>query len=494
MRADAFLMVALTLATSLAQAATVETITSPDEPTIFAIEGDLEDGDHKKFIDKAISATDGIVVFHSTGGNLLAGIRIGEAIRLKGFVTLVAEGNYCASSCALAWLGGQPRFMAQKGRVGFHAAYKREGDKPRESGVANALVGAYLNSLGLSQRAVVYITETPPAEMRWLTLEEAGKHGIEVMRFEPVEAPPAEQSGVTPPPEPTNGTAKRPAEPSSQGTTGSIIRVQPPPSAALFDLLDLNAAATVQGRLSELGYFAGVIDGVWGPRSRIALRDFNAFNGLRQDERWTLNAQQALFSQVARVAHPAYQPPDSTQPTYGLLLRPFEPTPGTSLHLLNQQDAAGVQRRLREYGYYADQGDGIWGLASREALRTFKAANGLTPDDVWDAATEAGLVSRGAVHAAETPFGVWALTPRVCFEPGQRLAITATTLSAGRVICRGALRRSGVYWGTEAVCVGSKGEVPARIHVALVGGRLWDGSVLLTRTPSAPLSYVRCSR
>jgi hypothetical protein len=81
----------------------------------------------------------------SDGGSVLAGIEIGEAIRLKGFQTLVVER--CASACALAWLGGTQRFMKAGAQIGFHAAY--DSDSRRESGVGNAMVGAYLNRIGL---------------------------------------------------------------------------------------------------------------------------------------------------------------------------------------------------------------------------------------------------------------------------------------------------------------------------------------------------------
>jgi hypothetical protein len=53
-------------------------------------------------------------------------------------------------------------------------------DGPRELGAPNALVGAYLNWLGLTQSAIVCITESPPEDMNWLTVEAARGCGIEV--------------------------------------------------------------------------------------------------------------------------------------------------------------------------------------------------------------------------------------------------------------------------------------------------------------------------
>jgi hypothetical protein len=44
----------------------------------------------------------------------------------------------------------------------------------------NALVGAYLNQLGLPSSAVIFITESPPGQIRWLTVEGASKYGIDI--------------------------------------------------------------------------------------------------------------------------------------------------------------------------------------------------------------------------------------------------------------------------------------------------------------------------
>lgn len=86
----------------------------------------------------------------------------GQAIHLKGFATLVPDGVQCASACALAWLGGIPRLMGETAKVGFHAVYTSNGGQPAISSAGNALVGAYLNQLGLPTSAVLYITSPPP--------------------------------------------------------------------------------------------------------------------------------------------------------------------------------------------------------------------------------------------------------------------------------------------------------------------------------------------
>jgi hypothetical protein len=152
-------------------------------PDIIVIAGDFVLGDEKKFIDLALGSQSAFIVLQSPGGNLYAGIEIGRAIHLKGFGTLVPDGVRCASACALAWLGGSPRVMGDTGQVGFHAVYTTNDGQPAVSSAGNALVGAYLNQLGLSTSAVLYITSPSPHDMQWLSFSDARRVGIDVQPF-----------------------------------------------------------------------------------------------------------------------------------------------------------------------------------------------------------------------------------------------------------------------------------------------------------------------
>ena len=104
------------------------------------------------------------------------------------------EGKRCASACALAWLGGTPRFMGDGALVGFHAAYVQQGGQPTENGVGNALVGSYLTQIGLSDNAVIYITKAAPTGMTWLNYRDAEQIGIDVAPWPSAQpSPKAEQ-------------------------------------------------------------------------------------------------------------------------------------------------------------------------------------------------------------------------------------------------------------------------------------------------------------
>jgi hypothetical protein len=188
----------LSLGSTSALAASISLAPLDDDPAhaIVIVEGRLESGDDVKFRTEVGRLTKATVAFDSDGGDLLAGIAIGKAIRLKSFSTTVLDGNRCASACALAWLGGLPRYMGRTALAGFHAAYIKKEGLP-SSGVGNALVGSYLTQIGLSEKAVVYMTQAAPTELTLLTLRDAEKIGIEVLPFEAAKTAPRVPSRET---------------------------------------------------------------------------------------------------------------------------------------------------------------------------------------------------------------------------------------------------------------------------------------------------------
>jgi SPOR domain len=158
-----------------------------NKSSLVVITGTIDLADKDEFLRKIAPLQSAIVSFSSDGGSLLAGLQIGETIRLKNFSTLVPDQARCASSCALAWLGGTRRFMGSRAQVGFHAAYDGQTHEVTSSG--NALMGAYLNKIGLPYSAVIYITSAAPDSISWLSKPDAEKLGIEVSLFNTTAAP-----------------------------------------------------------------------------------------------------------------------------------------------------------------------------------------------------------------------------------------------------------------------------------------------------------------
>ena len=63
------------------------------------------------------------ISLRSGGGLLDDGYLMGEIFRRRNVTTAVENGNACASSCAVAFLGGKKRIVEDKGVIMYHAPY-----------------------------------------------------------------------------------------------------------------------------------------------------------------------------------------------------------------------------------------------------------------------------------------------------------------------------------------------------------------------------------
>lgn len=148
------------------------------------ISGPMEINDDEKF-EKIIANLDrAIVLLSSPGGSLTTGIIIGARIRAKKFDTLVAEETQCASACALAWLGGNQRYLTKTSQIGFHTSYEKIGSYKKISLSGNELVRSYLGALRIGDRAFSYITGPGPEEIQWLSVRDALRIGVAVNSLE----------------------------------------------------------------------------------------------------------------------------------------------------------------------------------------------------------------------------------------------------------------------------------------------------------------------
>lgn len=145
---------------------------------MIVISGSFAAGDPQRFNEAALGVAKAIVVLDSPGGNVYAAIQIGRSIKKHGFSTFIPAKTLCASACALTWLAGSTRYADDSSFIGFHAAYTIDKGVAKESGSGNALVGAYLADLGLSDLAIVYVTNAPPEGIERLTKVTSEKVGI----------------------------------------------------------------------------------------------------------------------------------------------------------------------------------------------------------------------------------------------------------------------------------------------------------------------------
>ncbi len=131
----------------------------------------------------------------------------------------------------------------------------------------------------------------------------------------------------------------------------------------------------LQRRLNDLGYDCGSVDGVFGAKTKLAVRYFQDAIGVKQDGVATNAVQQRLFA--------------SNAPEYVAYVL-----------LKNGSDGVRVERlqnRLRELGYLAEPTDGDFGDRTEEAVKLFQKEVGLKQDGL------AGVNTLKALYKTSAP-------------------------------------------------------------------------------------------
>ena len=151
----------------------------------------------------------GTVKFNSPGGNLLAGIKLGEMIRSAGLFTAVGKTvgeqssfdtdtikeqipdglrykaleGICASACVYAFVGGVTRF-AHKSKIGIHQFYDGKGlNEPLaktassiDRSVDQLLTGVlleYVTRMGIDAKLISLASSVAPwQDIKWLSAQE----------------------------------------------------------------------------------------------------------------------------------------------------------------------------------------------------------------------------------------------------------------------------------------------------------------------------------
>lgn len=212
--------------------------------------------------------------------------------------------------------------------------------------------------------------------------------------------------------------------------------------------------AAVQARLSQLGYYAGKIDGKYGSGTVAAMKAFQARNKLTADGVCGPNTVAVLFSGAAidngSSVTPAPDPVPTDKPTS--VLRPGD----------EGDQVKSVQKRLQELGYYAGSIDGVYGTGTTEAVRFFQARNSLTVDGRVGPKTVEKLYSNSAIPAysgdgTATPTPTPTPVPQV--TPGMTLRLGAkgndVVLLQVRLIALGYLsgKADGVFGSATGAAV-----------------------------------------
>ena len=156
----------------------------------------------------------------------------------------------------------------------------------------------------------------------------------------------------------------------------------------------------LEERLNALGYLAGGYDEVYDEDTRLAIEGFQQANGL------TVNGE-ADAETVARIN-------DGTVLSKEDYLRQFVQTYEEMEPLKNgdiNERVSTMQKKLKEYGYFSYESDGVFGEATQLAVERFQMVNGLTATGVADGATMMRLM-------AETPVSWQAFLSEMRAEAG----------------------------------------------------------------------------
>ena len=164
------------------------------------------------------------------------------------------------------------------------------------------------------------------------------------------------------------------------------------PSA--YQLLKLGSAGLevrkLQGRLAELGYYAGGVDGIYGETTVTAVKSFQRNNGLSGDGQAGEQTQKKLYSTTARYAdHP---------------VATADPGASRSLELgMTGNDVYALQQRLIELWYLTGVADGVFGQETQDALIAFQKNNGITADGKAGPATLRKIAGSAKAATRTTP-------------------------------------------------------------------------------------------
>ncbi len=405
------------------------------------------------------------MALHATPGSDL--IRVKES-------TGVASDN--AGSTEQRWLKGK------LGSIRVAAAAPDAWPAPQRG--RNKLFGM-LRRLGLALSAAAIVGFLVIGRFSpWWHAGESGAASAALEPHLPNETVAERRSIHLEPPPATSGTRiadSQPAESNDSQTSETLLHQPQTQSAPPVDLLRIEDVKGVQQRLIELRLLSGSADGVWGPRSRSALRDFRVANNLGSNDKWDEQTHQALFK-ISVV-------PESSANQPGTKSETAEALPGAARNPLTHSDALWIQKRLHDLGYYFGNTDGVWGASSRSALRDFKAINDLQENDTWDRETEERLSDQN-IHIF---VGRWALNVDQCQRSQNGSApITINSRRAETVgsACnfRSVKREGTNSWRIQALCSADGNSWNARIDLKLIGSKLSWSSERGSET------YVRCSR
>lgn len=124
----------------------------------------------------------------------------------------------------------------------------------------------------------------------------------------------------------------------------------------------------VQTKLKYWGYYTGAIDGVFGAKTKAAVKNFQSRKGLTADGVVGSKTEKALGVSLSASSYPTTITKGETK-----------------------ENVKAVQNPLKKWGYYTGAVDGVYGAKTRAAVISFQVNNGLTVDGIVGPSVEKAL-------------------------------------------------------------------------------------------------------
>ena len=157
-----------------------------------------------------------------------------------------------------------------------------------------------------------------------------------------------------------------PAKPASKDvkdTATTLPRPRPPEATAKVEARPMpEIIADIQRELIRRGYYDGVVDGRYGPRTDAAVRDFEQANGLKA----STEPNEALLAAIKRSTAKPAKAPSGMRPAAVQQVR-LEPNADAS-----SKRVLAVQRALAEFGYGQIKPTGVVDADTRAAIERFE--------------------------------------------------------------------------------------------------------------------------
>jgi peptidoglycan hydrolase-like protein with peptidoglycan-binding domain len=229
----------------------------------------------------------------------------------------------------------------------------------RSAAIGDAVAGRWLRfwrSLGLSARdavAIVVVVFATTAILVNVLLMQQGAHPAPIFKGAQSPAKPALVAQSTLP----AASRPRPVEPIPAPSPGKVAA--PPASRSPGEIIN-----DIQRELARRGYYDGTIDGLYGPKTDGAIRDFEHAAGLKPSTEPNEGLLQAIMRTPAKVTRGPAGPP-------GRPPMPMRGDPAADRPIPSRRVIA-LQRALAEYGYGQIKPTGILDAETQAAIEKFE--------------------------------------------------------------------------------------------------------------------------